>query len=251
MLPVVAALAVFVFAGALFVERVYAARPLPGARAWLTKGTALFLLHALARIGAPYVAATLLRKDATDDDGDGGAVLGGVAGFLASDAAHYAVHRALHRVPLLWRWVHQLHHSAERLDVAGASWLHPFDLVVFSAIGASITTVLRLSPGAAAIAGLFGLVAALFEHMNVRTPAWIGFVIQRPEAHAVHHARGVHAYNYGSFMLWDLVFRTFRNPATFADDEVAGFWDGASERWPAMLAGRDVTHPTRERKRRE
>ena len=31
----------------------------------------------------------------------------------------------------------------------------------------------------------------------------------------MHHTRGVHAYNYGNFMLWDILFGTFRNPATF------------------------------------
>ena len=76
--------------------------------------------------------------------------------------------------------------------------------------------VLGLSPGAAALAGYISFFVGVFQHMNVRTPQWLGFVIQRPEAHAVHHTRGVHAYNYGNFMLWDILFGTFRNPATFA-----------------------------------
>ena len=53
----------------------------------------------------------------------------------------------------------------------------------------------------------------------IRTPRWFGFIIQRPEAHAVHHARGVHAYNYGNVMLWDILLGTFRNPSPAADDE--------------------------------
>jgi sterol desaturase/sphingolipid hydroxylase (fatty acid hydroxylase superfamily) len=77
-----------------------------------------------------------------------------------------------------------------------------------------------------------------FQHMNMRTPQWLGFIIQRPEAHAVHHARGVHAYNYGNFMLWDIVLGTWRNPTTFT--EPAGFWDGASAQLFPMLVGRDV-----------
>ena len=58
---------------------------------------------------------------------------------------------------------------------------------------------------------------------------------------AVHHARGIHAYNYGNFPLWDVLFGTFRNPATFPQE--AGFWDGASARVGAMLLGRDVSAP--------
>ena len=74
--------------------------------------------------------------------------------------------------------------------------------------------------------------------MNIRTPQWLGYVIQRPEAHGLHHARGIHAYNYGSLGIWDLVFGTFRNPARF--DDPTGFWDGASTRMGAMLIGRDI-----------
>ncbi|HEX5098830.1 MAG TPA: hypothetical protein VFV94_04990 [Polyangiaceae bacterium] len=60
--------------------------------------------------------------------------------------------------------------------------------------------------------------------------------------HPVHHERGVHAYNYGNFlMVWDLVLGTFRNPQEFVAQ--AGFWHGASGRVGAMLIGRDVSLP--------
>jgi sterol desaturase/sphingolipid hydroxylase (fatty acid hydroxylase superfamily) len=55
----------------------------------------------------------------------------------------------------------------------------------------------------------------------------------------VHHARGVHAYNYANFPLWDLAFGTFRNPASFM--EQAGFREGASAELGAMLMGRDIS----------
>jgi hypothetical protein len=77
----------------------------------------------------------------------------------------------------------------------------------------------------------------MFQHLNVRTPRWVGFDVQRPEARSIHHARGVHAYNYGNFMLWDIVLGTFRNPETFTD-QPSGFWDGASAEVGAMLLGR-------------
>jgi hypothetical protein len=54
----------------------------------------------------------------------------------------------------------------------------------------------------------------------------------------VHHARGVHAYNYGNLAICDLLFGTLRNPEAFADEQ--GFWDGASAKVGAMLIGRDV-----------
>jgi len=58
--------------------------------------------------------------------------------------------------------------------------------------------------------------------------------------HAVHHQRGVHAYNYGVLALSDLVFGTWRNPEKFPEGEF-GFWDGASAKLGALLSGRDVT----------
>ena len=54
----------------------------------------------------------------------------------------------------------------------------------------------------------------------------------------MHHARGVHAFNYADFPLWDLVFGTFRNPRAFEAE--TGFWDGASKRVGKLLLGRDV-----------
>jgi sterol desaturase/sphingolipid hydroxylase (fatty acid hydroxylase superfamily) len=63
----------------------------------------------------------------------------------------------------------------------------------------------------------------------------------RPEAHGLHHERGIHAYNYANVPLWDVVFGTYRNPAGFP--EHYGFWQGASSRMGAMLVGRDVGHP--------
>jgi sterol desaturase/sphingolipid hydroxylase (fatty acid hydroxylase superfamily) len=41
--------------------------------------------------------------------------------------------------------------------------------------------------------------------------------------------------------LWDMVFGTFRNPATW--DKEAGFYKGASSRIWDMLIGRDVSEP--------
>lgn len=80
---------------------------------------------------------------------------------------------------------------------------------------------------------------ALFQHANVRTPKWLGYLIQRPESHALHHGRGVHAQNYCDLPLWDIVFGTFCNPAEFRDE--VGFEPGASARLWDMMCGRDVS----------
>ena len=50
----------------------------------------------------------------------------------------------------------------------------------------------------------------------------------------------------GSLAFSDLLFGTWRNPATFPTEPL-GFWDGASSRVGAMLLGREVTTPGRRR----
>ena len=82
----------------------------------------------------------------------------------------------------------------------------------------------------------------MFQHANIKTPYWLGYLIQRPESHAVHHGRGIHRYNYSDLPLWDILFGTFRNPRTVEGLQV-GFYRGASARIPEMLVGRDVTQP--------
>ena len=81
----------------------------------------------------------------------------------------------------------------------------------------------------------------MFQHANIHTPRWLGYVIQRPESHSVHHERGWHRSNYSDLPLWDIVFGTFENPPTFEGE--AGFYDGASSRVLPMLFGRDVSRP--------
>jgi sterol desaturase/sphingolipid hydroxylase (fatty acid hydroxylase superfamily) len=78
----------------------------------------------------------------------------------------------------------------------------------------------------------------MFQHWNVSTPRWLGWFIQRPEAHCEHHRLGVHAYNYADLPLWDVAFGSFRNPGRFEGE--CGFAAPADRRMLAMLAWRDV-----------
>jgi hypothetical protein len=80
--------------------------------------------------------------------------------------------------------------------------------------------LLGLTPEAGAIAGAFLAFNAAFQHANIRTPRWLGYLIQRPESHAVHHGRGIHR-------------GTFRNPQRAPSQ--AGFYDGASARLGTLL----------------
>jgi sterol desaturase/sphingolipid hydroxylase (fatty acid hydroxylase superfamily) len=227
----------------LVLERIFPARKLPKIRFWFVKGLVFFVMAAIVGGLVPALIAAPVQAHSPLKLGFLGTALGGVIAFLVTDIVSYGVHRTLHNVPFLWRWTHQLHHSAERVDILGASYIHPLDVFVQAASTSVAVALLGVSPDAAALAGYLGFFVAMFQHLNVKTPAWVGWIIQRPEAHSIHHARGVHAYNYGNFMLWDILFGTFRNPATFIDQPL-GFWDGASGKIGSMFIGRDVTEPS-------
>jgi len=165
---------------------------------------------------------------------------GAAAGILVYELMHYWYHRAAHQWNWLWRLGHQMHHSAESLDAFGAYYLHPLDAALFTTWAVlAFFPVLGLAPEAGALASAFLAFNAAFQHANIRTPRWIGYLIQRPESHGVHHGRGVHRFNYADLPLWDMLFGTFRNPAADETRE-AGFYLGASRRLGAMLAFRAV-----------
>jgi sterol desaturase/sphingolipid hydroxylase (fatty acid hydroxylase superfamily) len=79
----------------------------------------------------------------------------------------------------------------------------------------------------------------MFQHANIKTPRWLGYLIQRPESHSVHHQRGRHAMNYSRLPIFDILFGTFENPEYFQSE--SGFYPGASRRILAMLGGVDVS----------
>ena len=92
------------------------------------------------------------------------------------------------------------------------------------------------------ITALFLTFNAMFQHANIRTPHWLGHLVQRPESHNIHHGRGIHRYNYSDLPLWDMLFGGFRNPRTL-DNTACGFYQGASGRLIELLIGRDVSTP--------
>ena len=176
-------------------------------------------------------------------DGSGLGAFGAVVGVLVYELFHYGYHRAAHQWNWLWRAGHQMHHSAESLDAVGAYYLHPFDAAMFTTFASLVFfPLLGLTVEAAIIGTLFLTFNAMFQHANLKTPVWLGYLIQRPESHNIHHARGVHRYNYADLPVIDMLFGTFRNAGATVDLEV-GFYDGASTRITEMLFGRDVSAP--------
>lgn len=223
------------------------ARPFPPRRGWRWLGVGFLAL--VATIGA--VVPLLLPLDWMAAhrwlDGARLGVAGGTAvGWLVLSFVTFAYHRAAHAWSPLWRISHQIHHSPQRVDISGSALFHPFEMVMQVLMQLFVTViVLGLDPLAAALVGVIAALAGIFQHWNVHTPRWIGYVVQRPEAHCLHHERGVHARNYADFPLWDLLFGSFHNPKDFAG--ACGFDAPADRQVGAMLAWRDVNEPSQGR----
>jgi sterol desaturase/sphingolipid hydroxylase (fatty acid hydroxylase superfamily) len=167
---------------------------------------------------------------------------GALVGLLVYEACVYVYHRAIHSTDLLFRGIHQMHHSAERLDTYGAFWFSPVDIVGWTVLASlCLTLVIGVTPEAATLVLYTTTFLGIFQHANVRTPRWLGYLVQRPESHSGHHQRGVHARNYSDLPVYDILFGTFHNPRDFAP--ATGFYDGASTRVGDMLMFRDVSQP--------
>jgi sterol desaturase/sphingolipid hydroxylase (fatty acid hydroxylase superfamily) len=214
-------------------------RSWPAIRWWRAKGLAFFIMLMTLNAILPSLVPPELAQYHLLNGARLGIAGGALVGYLAVSLANATVHRAYHRYPLLWRYVHQLHHSPQRLDIPGAVLFTPLEVINNVAVSfIMMVFVLGLDPLAAACTGYIAAFYGMFQHFNVRTPRWLGYLIQRPESHGVHHRRGYHSYNYSDLPIWDMLWGTFRNPALYLGE--VGFEHQESMRMAAMLIGRDV-----------
>ena len=168
-----------------------------------------------------------------------GPTVGGVVGYLVLTFVYYWWHRARHESQFLWNWFHQLHHSPRRIEIITSFYKHPIEIVTNALLSSAVVyLVVGLNAEAAAYATLLSGLAEFFYHWNVSTPHWVGYILQRPESHCVHHQAGLHRYNYGDLPLWDMLFGTFKNPRDW--DDACGFAEDEELKIADMLAGRDV-----------
>lgn len=232
--------AVFAIFGSLIIcERLFPARALPKVKGWWLRGLTAFAAYFFLSSYLPLIWGETLAAFRLLDLTGLGTVGGAIAGLLVYEAGVYAWHRGMHSSNMLWRGFHQMHHSAERIDTFGAFWFSPLDMIGWTALSSfTLTVVIGITPEAAVWVLYITTFMGIFQHTNIRTPRWLGYLIQRPESHSHHHERGVHARNYADLPLFDLLFGTFYNPINFAPE--SGFYQGASSRVGDMLRFRDV-----------
>lgn len=152
---------------------------------------------------------------------------------------YYWWHRIRHESNFLWVALHQLHHSPARLETITSYYKHPLEIFSNSILVSSIVyTLCGISLESAVLVNVISSVAEFFYHVNIKTPVWVGYFIQRPEMHKIHHQRGLHYYNFGDLPIWDMLFGTFKNPAKFKSK--CGFKENKETNIWAMLFFKNI-----------
>ena len=227
------------FASFILLDTVWRPRDYPATPGWRVKGLLAFAAYMAVALFAPLVWDAFLAEHRLVDLTAQPLWLQLGLGFVMFQLTMYLWHRTMHGVDFLWRHLHQTHHSAERVDVYGAFWFHPLDMIGFTLKGSlALVWIVGLSVEAVIPIVLINSFMAIFTHANVRTPRWLGWFIARPEMHAAHHERGVHRSNYCDLPLIDMIFGTWSNPKTAPKE--AGFHDGASSELGALLIGKKL-----------
>lgn len=234
-------LLVFVMYGGLMIwEAFFPATKLPQIKFWKLRGLTAFLFFFFLSSYLPIIWDNYLVNYQIFDLTSLGTFGGAIVGILIYELGVYVWHRGMHKSDTLWKVFHQMHHSAERLDSYGAFYFSPMDMIGFTFLGSLCLVVIAGFTADATTAIILGTTfLSIFQHSNIKTPVWLGYLIQRPEAHAVHHAKGIHAYNYSDISLFDIIFGTFKNPKKFEHE--TGFYNGASAKLRDMLMFRDIS----------
>ncbi|OGH62246.1 MAG: desaturase [Candidatus Magasanikbacteria bacterium RIFCSPHIGHO2_01_FULL_50_8] len=150
----------------------------------------------------------------------------------------YWWHRARH-TRALWKIFHQVHHSPARIEVLTSFYKHPLEILVNAIIsGLLVYGFFGTSIAGALWYNFFAAIGEYFYHANIRTPHWLRIFIQTPELHSIHHARGVHAFNYSDIPIWDKLFGTYKDATAFVRE--CGFGEHVESRLGEMLLFEDV-----------
>ena len=156
----------------------------------------------------------------------------GLIGYYCVTFFVYWWHRLRHYSDNYWRVFHQIHHSTYRLETLTAFYAHPSDFLSNALIVNLVAYVLLgFSLDAALWTSFWVGVFELWEHTNIKTPRWLGYLIVRPEMHRVHHERDRHTNNYG-IPIWDMIFRTYENSGRAVE---CGFSNESERKLLSML----------------
>jgi sterol desaturase/sphingolipid hydroxylase (fatty acid hydroxylase superfamily) len=233
-------LLVLVAVGFFVIERLWPAGSLPEVKGWWARIALLNLVQVGVVLLAGYTwdrwfqSASLFHLSKAWGD-----VPAALTAYLLSCIIYYWWHRIRHESQFFWRLCHQLHHSPRRIELLTSFYKHPVEITINSLLSSAIVyALLGCSLRAAAIYTVIIAIAEYFYHWNINTPRWLGWFIQRPESHRVHHQRARHTSNYADLPFIDWLFGTLFNPKKRIIR--CGFESEQEQRVPEMLVFRDV-----------
>jgi sterol desaturase/sphingolipid hydroxylase (fatty acid hydroxylase superfamily) len=207
-------------------------------RRWMILASGVSLFQSIFTVGAGLVFIEIFSSISIFSFKSENIFLQGCFGFLLTSFIAYWWHRSMHKFDLLWRIFHQLHHSPRRIEALTSFYMHPFDAIAATFLNALCCyLILGLDAYGTAVSLIIAALYNIYIHADLKTPYWLGFAIQRPEMHRVHHKHMHHKQNYG-LSIWDLLFGTFSNPKEYIQE--VGFDEARENRIYEMLKTKDV-----------
>lgn len=141
-------------------------------------------------------------------------VIGCAVYFVLGNLVYYWVHRAQHS-RLLWP-LHRMHHSAGEMTLLTAFRHNIFSEPMFKFAQAVPMSLLMVPDDAILIAAYIATLHTFLHHCNWTSDwGWFGrWLLVSPLHHRLHHSRNPDHYgtNFGTMLLWDHLFGTFRQP---------------------------------------
>ena len=145
-------------------------------------------------------------------------------GFIALELLVYWQHRMFHEVPFFWRF-HRVHHSDTGFDLTTGFRFHPAEAVISMLSKMAVVAIFGVPVLAVLLFEIILSSTAIFNHGNVRLPAWLEPMARRlivtPDHHRIHHSSVENKTNSNyafSISLWDHVFGTYQHTPTGGQD---------------------------------
>jgi len=201
------------FVGLLLLERINPARNFPISKIWFVHWCGLIVFGSVWLMGLmnvwtyipPFLAplqGMALEKQV-------------LIAYVTYSFIAYWYHRIRHSNSTLWHYVHYMHHAPAHMDTRVTFWRHPIEMILDSLVIIFVGKMLGVDVTVIFCVLLIESMLEMFHHSNLHTPKhlhWLGYFVQLPEQHLIHHQKGLHRWNYGTITLWDTLFGTVRIP---------------------------------------
>lgn len=138
-----------------------------------------------------------------------------VLAVLLLDLMIYLQHLGFHAVPVLWK-IHMVHHADPDYDVTTAVRFHPVEALLSMVLKMAGVAIIGASPTSVLAFEVILNGMAMFNHANVRMPAFVDWILRwvvvTPDMHRIHHSifPRENNRNFGfNLPWWDYMFGTY------------------------------------------